>query len=160
MVFQSLALWPHMTARQHLVFALGRKVKDRAAREERIQGLFTAVRLTGLENRRPAALSGGERQRLAIARALASGSRLLLLDEPFSSLDEPLRIGLSGLVRGLRESGGVTILHVTHTVEDALATGGGIAVMRQGRIVAEWDAEAARVLTKQEILSAFGRDAR
>jgi ABC-type molybdate transport system ATPase subunit len=114
-VFQDLALWPHLTAMQHLRL-VGQSVglDQMAAR-----ALLDSVGLNGLEDRRPQELSGGEQQRLAIARALAGKPAVLLLDEPFSSVDRKTRQALYALVRAISpEIPGPTI-YVTHSAEDA-----------------------------------------
>ena len=109
MVFQDLALWPHMTVRQHLEFVLPAERWSEA-----IPAWLERVGLGGRGQDCPGQLSGGERQRLALARALAPGPRLLLLDEPFKSLDEPLADRLGGLVKELAEAAGATTLMVSH----------------------------------------------
>jgi len=133
MVFQDLALWPHMTVRQTLEFVLGRD----APPEERRRRIEDTLRLVGLDRHagaRPASLSGGERQRVALARAIVTRPRILLMDEPLSSLDPPLRQALLGEIRQLRERLGLTILYVTHNRRETFALGDHAAVIRGGRI--------------------------
>ena len=127
LVFQSLALWPHMTAEQNVRFA----TRDR----ERAMQLLDQVGLAGKERRRPGELSGGEAQRLAIARALASQPRLLLLDEPLRSVDPPLREEMLGLLQRLTAERSVTVLFVTHDRAEALAFGDWLLFMADGRLV-------------------------
>ena len=107
--------------------------------------LLNRVQLAGLEDRKPSELSGGQQQRVALARALAAKPRLLLLDEPFSALDENLRDGMRTLVRELHQEFGMTTLLVTHDREEALSMSSRIAVMFDSRI--------AQTGTPQEVYS-------
>lgn len=96
MVFQDLVLWPHMTVREHLEFVLHQVVPqmNRQSRRQRIRDLLAEVGLEGMEERLPAEMSGGQQQRLALLRAVASTPQVLLLDEAFSQMDEPLQVEL------------------------------------------------------------------
>jgi ABC-type Fe3+/spermidine/putrescine transport system ATPase subunit len=134
-VFQGLALWPHMTVRAHLEFTLRSRRVPRGERSGRIAEMFEMLELGPLEHRRPANLSGGEAQRLALARALVARPRLLLLDEPLGALDRRLRDHLLGHIATLRRQRPVTTLHVTHDFEEAARVADRIAVLRTGRIV-------------------------
>ena len=118
-LFQRGGLWPHMTARKHLEFVLGLAGVKGAERKARIGELFEMVELTGLERRKPAELSGGEAQRLALARAIATRPRLLLLDEPLGPLDAELRASLLERLDAVQQELGVTMLHVTHDPDEA-----------------------------------------
>jgi iron(III) transport system ATP-binding protein len=133
MVFQDLALWPHMSAGQTLDFVLGPGVA-RQERRHRIQTTLAAFGLDGRIDARPAELSGGERQRLALARALVTRPRILLMDEPLANLDPPLRLALLEEIRNLRHRFDVTILYVTHNPLETFALGDRAAVVREGRI--------------------------
>lgn len=128
LVFQDLALWPHLTSDQQLSFA------GPALGSAERAGLLENVGLRGFEARLPAHMSGGERQRLALARALASTPRLLLLDEPFSSLDPVLRLDLRQLLLDLQRQHGVSILYVTHDLHDAFFLGDEILFLNSGRV--------------------------
>jgi ABC-type sugar transport system ATPase subunit len=133
MVFQDLALWPHMTVRQTLEFVLGRDV----ARQERRRRIVETLTALGLETRvdaRPAELSGGERQRLALARALVTRPRILLMDEPLANLDPPLRLALLDEIRNLQHQFALTILYVTHNQHETFSLGDHAAVLHAGRI--------------------------
>jgi ABC-type sugar transport system ATPase subunit len=133
MVFQHLALWPHMSVGQTLEFVLG----PGRARQERRHHIQTTLAALGLERRidaRPAELSGGERQRLALARALVTRPRILLMDEPLANLDPPLRLALLEEIRNLRHRFDVTILYVTHNPLETFILGDRAAALRDGRI--------------------------
>jgi len=112
MLFQSGALWPHMSAGRALRFAL--KSSGRPAGDARIAELLELVQLAGYEKRMPATLSGGEKQRLALARAMAPEPRVLLLDEPLGPLDAELRAELLTMLGRLHGELGWTTIHVTH----------------------------------------------
>jgi ABC-type Fe3+/spermidine/putrescine transport system ATPase subunit len=136
-VFQDLALWPHLTVQGNLDFVMRSAAMPRAERAAWAREILTLVRIEQLANRHPHELSGGEQQRAALARALVGRPRLLLLDEPFSSLDPDLRIVLREEVRRLQRSLRLTSIYVTHDREDAAALADRVVEMHQGRIVAE-----------------------
>ncbi len=141
MVFQDLALFPHMTVLENVAFGLeARGIPGREARS-RAKEVLGMLRLEGLEDRYPHQLSGGQQQRVAIARALAPDPRILLLDEPFGSLDAKLREELLWEVRRLKEERGFTAIHVTHDQSEAMAIADRLAVMNEGRIVREGSVE-------------------
>ena len=132
-VFQDYALFPHLSVESNVAFGL-----ERRAREERDSITLRTLELVGLQHKaanHPHELSGGERQRVALARALAPGPELILLDEPFSSLDATLRAGLRREVELILRDAGATALLVTHDQEEALSLADRLAVMREGRIV-------------------------
>lgn len=135
MVAQDLALWPHLTARAHLAVVLRLRGVPRRDRQAAIETGLAGVGLLGHDNKRPAALSGGEAQRLALARALAGGSRLLLLDEPLGQLDVALRADLSARIGRLAATTGAGVLHVTHAPEDALQDNDRVIVLEGGRVI-------------------------
>jgi len=133
MVFQDLALWPHMTVRQTLDFVLSAAVAV-AERQRRLDQALALVGLERLADARPGRLSGGERQRVALARALVTEPRILLMDEPLSNLDPPLRDALVAELCRIQAELGLTVLYVTHSREEAFALGDRIAVVRAGRV--------------------------
>lgn len=134
-VFQDLALWPHLTVWKNLAFVLGSGKTARAERAERIHEALNLVRLGPLSARYPHELSGGEQQRVALARALVGQPRLLLLDEPLSSLDPELRTTLRAELTRLQRDLRVTMVYVTHDREDAAVLADDVVEMRAGRVV-------------------------
>lgn len=134
MVFQDLALWPHMTAGANVEFMVPRCVKGRGARQARADEALLSVGLSGRQRSYPGELSGGERQRLALARALASEPTLLLLDEPFSSLDAEVKGQMLELTREVQVARGVTAIYVTHVPDEVPGLAQRVARMSEGRI--------------------------
>jgi len=139
MVFQSYAIWPHMSVFENVAFPLRHKrpKPGRAEIRERVLKALALVHLAGLESRPAPYLSGGQQQRLALARALVSEPRVLLLDEPLSNLDAKLREEMRLEIRQVVERLGVTTLFVTHEQIEALTMSDTIGVMNDGRIIQE-----------------------
>jgi ABC-type Fe3+/spermidine/putrescine transport system ATPase subunit len=133
-VFQDLALWPHLTVREHLDFVMGAAAVAKPDRTARARDVLALVRIAPLANRYPHQLSGGEQQRAALARAVITRPRLLLLDEPFSSLDPELRTALRTELIELQRSLALTMIYVTHHPDDARALADRLVSMRDGRI--------------------------
>lgn len=132
MVFQNYALFPHMTIAQNVMFGLQmRKVPKAQARERAMQAL-QMVKLSHLADRVPGQLSGGQQQRAALARALVTDPKVLLLDEPFGALDKNLREEMQVELRKLQQSVGVTTVCVTHDQQEAMAISDYVAVMNHG----------------------------
>src|SRR5262245_55643019 len=140
-VFQSYALYPHMTVRENIAFPL--RFKKVAAEEgrRRVEATARLVQVSDLLDRRPAQLSGGQQQRVALARALVKEPRLLLLDEPLSNLDAALRLTMRSEIRGLQRRLGVTTILVTHDQVEATTMADRIVVMNKGRIEQEGTAD-------------------
>jgi iron(III) transport system ATP-binding protein len=134
-VFQDLALWPHLTVWKNLEFVLGSVRTPRVERAQRIHQALNLVRIAPLSGRYPHELSGGEQQRVALARALVGQPRLLLLDEPLSSLDPELRTTLRSELAQLRRDLRITMVYVTHDMDDAAALADEVVEMRAGRVV-------------------------
>jgi putative spermidine/putrescine transport system ATP-binding protein len=134
-VFQDAALFPHLNAGANVTY--GPFIRGMGRRERRVlaEALLTLVRLDGYARRNVATLSGGEKQRVAIARALAVSPRALLLDEPFSSLDAPLRRQLREEFRVILIRAGVPCVFVTHDRDEAAVLGDRVALMQSGRVV-------------------------
>lgn len=139
MVFQDIALFPSMNVKKNI--QAGMKEKDRKKRNELTERLLELVGLPGYGKRAISSLSGGEAQRVALARSIAAEPRILLLDEPLSSLDAPLRKHLRAAIRMIHDSLGITMLYVTHDREEAFAVSDRIAIMHDGRIEAIGTAE-------------------
>ncbi|MDR2674133.1 MAG: ABC transporter ATP-binding protein [Opitutaceae bacterium] len=133
-VFQSYALFPHMTVRQNIAFGLRMKKTPAAETAARVDEAIDLVALRGYEHRRPHQLSGGQRQRVALARALVPNPHVLLLDEPLSALDAKLRRQMQLELKRIQKRLGVTFVFVTHDQEEALTMSDRIAVINQGRI--------------------------
>lgn len=132
-VTQEPLLFPHLDARANLRYGLPRGGPAAAARFDEV---VAALELGGLLARRPAALSGGERQRVALGRALLSGPRALLLDEPLSALDRPRRAAVAAHLRAHARAAGPPVLLVTHAIDEALALADRVVVVHEGRAVA------------------------
>jgi molybdate transport system ATP-binding protein len=132
-VFQEGALFPHLSVAANIGFGLGRG----GARAARVAELVRRLGLSGLEHRHPGELSGGQKQRVALARALAPRPRLILLDEPFASLDRPAAEQLRHELRAMLKADGIPALLVTHDRGEALGLGDRLLRMEGGRIVEE-----------------------
>jgi ABC-type Fe3+/spermidine/putrescine transport system ATPase subunit len=133
-VFQSYALFPHLTVADNVAYGLRQRREGRKARRLKAQEMLGLVRLEGVEQRKPRELSGGQQQRVALARALIMSPRVLLLDEPLGALDLKLRKELQVFLKTLHGELGITFVYVTHDQEEALAMSDRVAVMQGGRI--------------------------
>jgi iron(III) transport system ATP-binding protein len=143
-VFQDLALWPHLTVHGNLAFGLTSRGLPRTERDTRIKDVLARVGLAGRERAYPGELSGGERQRVAIARATVLEPHAILLDEPLSNLDGSLKRELLGFFRELFKERASTVLYVTHDLREAVALGDRIAIIESGKVVQEGSLEALR----------------
>lgn len=139
MVFQDYALFPHLSIEDNLLFGLtrGQPHKASAAQCQRVVEMLKLVGLEGLKGRFPHELSGGQAQRVALARALAPSPELILLDEPFSNLDQGLRARLAREVRDILKAAGTTAILVTHDQTEAFAMADQLGVMMEGRLL-QW----------------------
>ena len=135
-VFQGYALFPHLTVRENVAFGLGswyRRGPGRADRD-RVQALLEGFEIAHLGDSRPATLSGGQQQRVALARALACEPAVLLLDEPFASLNAMLRRALRADLAALRRRWGIPAVMITHDIDDVLALADVAMVYDEGRV--------------------------
>ncbi len=133
-VFQSYALFPHLTVADNVGFGLRMQQVPKPEAAGRIQQALELVSLAGLESRRPHQLSGGQKQRVALARALVCRPRVLLLDEPLSALDAQLRHAMQLELKRLQRQLGMTFVFVTHDQQEALTMSDRIAIVNRGRI--------------------------
>ena len=134
-VFQSYALFPHMTVEQNIAFALEMQEKPRSEIDARVSEMLRLVKMEALRERQIDQISGGQQQRVALARALAPQPRVLLLDEPLSALDYKLRKEMQIELKRLQHETGITFLFVTHDQEEALTMSDRVAVMNEGNIL-------------------------
>lgn len=152
-VFQDLALFPHLSARQNVDYGIAHfEAADRQRRTDRILDEF---RVSALQDRRPAQLSGGERQRIALARALVTDPRVLLLDEPLSALDHPTK---SAIVEDLRQwnlQHRIPILYVTHSQDEVFALGDHVLVLEKGKVIAQGTPHEVMRAPRMETIAAL-----
>ena len=134
MVFQDLALWPHMTSYKNIEFGLKAKKIPKAGIRERIDTILEKVQMVRFKDAYPGDLSGGQQQRIALARALVTCPKILLMDEPLSSLDTDLRQILMREILRLQEELAITMIYVTHDREEAFSLATRIVVMKEGEI--------------------------
>jgi iron(III) transport system ATP-binding protein len=134
MVFQSYALFPHMSIFENVAYGL--KIRKTSPEEikDRVNRMIDLVGLVDVQKRKPSELSGGQQQRIALARALVYDPQLLLLDEPLSNLDAKLRVYMREEIRRIQQQAKVTTIYVTHDQEEALAISDQIAVMHDGKV--------------------------
>jgi len=156
MVFQDAALFPHLSVARNVGYGLPRRTPDR---EARIAGALELVGLAGYGHRAPATLSGGQLQRVALARALAPRPSVILLDEPFSSLDAPLRAELRAEVRRMLAAIDATALFVTHDQEEAFVVGDEVAVMSEGFVAQQGSPTSLYELPATRAVAEFVGDA-
>ncbi|HEY7396948.1 MAG TPA: sn-glycerol-3-phosphate ABC transporter ATP-binding protein UgpC [Gaiellaceae bacterium] len=135
MVFQTYALYPHMTVRQNLGYGLKARRTPKPEITRRVDEVAALLGLSDLLERRPAQLSGGQRQRVAMGRAIAREPQAFLLDEPLSNLDAKLRVGMRASLAQLHQRLKVTTVYVTHDQTEAMTLGQRVAVMRDGKIL-------------------------
>ena len=134
-VFQTLALFPHMTAEENVAYGLGDLPREE--RSGRAREILNVFRVDKLRGRKPAEISGGERQRIALARSLVTQPRVLLLDEPLTGLDAPLKAAIVDDLRAWNEARRIPILYVTHSRDEVDALGERVIAMDHGRVVSE-----------------------
>lgn len=162
MVFQSFALWPHMTVWEHIEFPLKSSKNKLLSKKERQEAVDKSILCTGLElliNRYPHELSGGQRQRVALARAIVSKPSLLLMDEPLSALDAELRVDMRKEIQDIHRLLGTTIIYVTHDQSEALAMADRIVIMKGGKIEQIGTPEEIYLNPNTEFVATFVRNA-
>ncbi|MFQ5852339.1 MAG: ABC transporter ATP-binding protein [Candidatus Binatia bacterium] len=135
MVFQSYAIWPHMTVSQNVAYPLTIQRRPKAEIKQRVGEVLRVVGLHGLEDRPAPKLSGGQQQRVAFARALVNHPKVMLLDEPLSNLDAKLREQMRFEIKALQRRVNITTIYVTHDQSEALAISDQIAVMHGGKLI-------------------------
>jgi multiple sugar transport system ATP-binding protein len=135
MVFQSYAVFPHLKVFKNIAFGLRMQKERKATIRERVESAARLLHIEDLLDRYPSQISGGQRQRVAVARAIATKSDVLLMDEPLSNLDALLRMEMRAELKALLQQLGTTTIYVTHDQVEALSMGDRIAVMKEGRIV-------------------------
>lgn len=135
LVFQSYALFPHMSVAENVAFGLEMKRLPKGEIVERVGAALALVRLSDKQDRQPSQLSGGEQQRVALARALVNRPAVVLLDEPLAALDQQLRQQMQTELKMIQAQVGITFVCVTHHQEEALGLSDRLAVMHQGRVV-------------------------
>jgi sn-glycerol 3-phosphate transport system ATP-binding protein len=141
MVFQSYALFPHLSVAENIVFGLKVRRTPATERAERLARVASLVGLTEQLARKPSQLSGGQRQRVALARAVVAENKICLMDEPLSNLDAQLRHGMRVEIRALQQRLGMTVVYVTHDQVEAMSMADRVVLMREGRIEQEGSPE-------------------
>ena len=154
MVFQSYALWPHMTVAQNIGYGLKLRHVGRTEIGARINELLAMLRLDGLGERKVTALSGGQRQRVALGRALAISPQVLLLDEPLSNLDARIREDVRHEIKTLQQRLGITTVHVTHDRQEAMVMADRIVILNAGHIAQIGDLQSAGLAVCRQL---YGR---
>lgn len=134
MVFQGYALFPHMSVRENVGYALSVRKRPKSEIEARVNEMLELVQLQDFGHRKPAELSGGQQQRVALARALCFSPPVLLLDEPLGALDKKLRVEVQEQLKDIHKDVGTTFIYVTHDQEEALSMSDRIVIMRDGRM--------------------------
>ena len=134
MVFQSYAIFPHLTVRENVEYGLKLRKIPKAEMKERVDKILDVVQITEYQDRLPERLSGGQQQRVALARTIVIHPSVLLMDEPLSNLDAKLRVEMRSAIRAVQKQVGITTVYVTHDQEEALSISDRIAVMRKGEI--------------------------
>lgn len=155
MMFQSYALFPHLSVSDNVSFSLKMKGVEAATRRKKAGEMLELVHMTSFADRLPDQLSGGQQQRVALARALITNPQVLLLDEPLSALDPFLRIRMRSELKRLQQELGITFIHVTHSQDEALALADEIVVMNNSVIEQAGPAREVFTAPKTEFVARF-----
>ena len=155
LIFQSYALWPHMTVLKNIAYGLKLRKWDKNRIAARVKEVLGVVGLEGLENRLPSQLSGGQMQRVAVARSLAAAPGVLLFDEPLSNLDAKLRETMRFELRRIQKSVGTTAVYVTHDQGEAMVISDRIVLMNHGEIVQQGTARDLYETPESEFAAKF-----
>ena len=155
MVFQSYALFPHLSVSENILFGL--KVRKVSTNEQlsRLERVSEIVGLSDLLDRKPAQLSGGQRQRVALARAIIAENPICLMDEPLSNLDAKLRQEMRTEIRSLQQRLGMTVVYVTHDQSEAMSMGDKVILLRDGKVVQEGTPDALYDRPSNAFVAAF-----
>jgi ABC-type sugar transport system ATPase subunit len=132
LIFQDLALWPHMTVRQNCEIVIRDMLKDKSLRRKKVEETLERFKISEFANEYPHTLSAGERQRVSLARAVITEPGLLMLDEPLNNLDMHLKRDISGIIHGLNTDMGMTIIYVTHEPDEAALLGARCGILSKG----------------------------
>jgi len=146
MVFQSYALFPHLSVAENIVFGLRVRRVPAAERKARLRRVADLLGLDALLDRKPSQLSGGQQQRVALGRAIIAETAVCLMDEPLSNLDAQLRLEMRREIRGLQQKLGVTMVYVTHDQTEAMSMADQVILLRDGRV--EQDASPAELYAR------------
>ena len=155
MMFQSYALWPHMTVAQNVAFGLVERKVPKAETDSRVGAALESVKMSAYASRKIAQLSGGQQQRVALARALVIRPRALLLDEPLSNLDAKLRLEMRTEIRRVCKEFGLTAIYVTHDQKEALSISDRMAILEGGHIAQIGDPQSVYRRPKSKIVADF-----
>lgn len=154
-VFQDYALFPHMTVEKNILYGLRLQSEKKELMQYKVEQKLRLLGLVGLEKRYPHELSGGQQQRVALARSLVLEPEILLMDEPFSSLDAKLRSNLRDELKELQQSLGITTVYVTHDQEEALGLSDSIAVIDHGKLLQQGTGEELYYSPKSKQVADF-----
>ena len=154
LVFQDFALFPHKTVKENILFALSGTKKTKSEKQKILSQMLDTMNIKQLADRYPASLSGGEAQRVALARTLVKKPKVLLLDEPLSSLDVQLKSDLRALLKKINQSG-QTIMHVTHDYDEAVALANKVAVIDKGKIIQKGSLQSVFQNPKSKFVADF-----